>query len=154
MSDERVKGMIEILKTDSISKKAIEGVTFELRDEAGKTLATLVTDKKGYAKTDLLDICTYDESGNYKEDITYYVVETKAAEGYILDEKPHKVQIKYDGSAKENEVYTLQLENKPENEKLPQTGGNYHPWMFLLAGGALIGAGIYFYRRKQKMNKQ
>lgn len=154
MSDERVKGMIEILKTDSVSKKAIKGVTFELRDEDGKTLATLVTDKKGYAKTDLLDICTYDESGNYKEDITYYVVETKAAEGYILDEKPHKVQIKYDGSAKENVVYTLQLENKPENEKLPQTGGNYHPWMFLLAGGALIGAGIYLYRRKQKMNKQ
>lgn len=153
MSDERVKGMIEIWKTDSISKKAIEGVTFELRDEDGKTLATLVTDKKGYAKTDLLDICTYDENGNYKEDITYFVVETKAAEGYILDEKAQKVQIKYDGSAKENVVYTLQLENKPKNEKLPQTGGNYHAGMFLLAGGVMIGAGIYFYRRKRKINK-
>ena len=67
-----------------------------------------------------------------------------------MDKTPHKVQIKYDGSAKENVTYTLKLENKPENEKLPQTGGNYHAWMFVLAGGALIGTGIWFYRRKRK----
>lgn len=154
MSDERVKGKIAIYKTDSVTKAPLEGVTFELRDKDGKKLAELVTDKKGYAETELLDICTYDEEGNFKEDIPYYVVETKAAEGYITDDTPHEVVLRYEDSTKEPVVYTLELENTPEKaEKLPQTGGNYRPWIFGLAGGALIGAGVYLHRRRKKRTR-
>ena len=59
-------------------------------------LAKLITDKKGYAKTDLLDIGTYDEEGNFEKDIPYYVVETKAAKGYVIDTTPHEVLLQYD----------------------------------------------------------
>ena len=150
MSDERVKGKILIYKTDSKTGKPIKGVEFELRDKTGKVLAKLTTDKLGYAETELLDICTYDEAGNFKEDIPYYIVETKAADGYILDDTPHEVLLQYDDSATETVVYTLKLKNKPNKPRLPQTGGNYHPWMIALAGGALAGAGVYFYRRKRR----
>lgn len=150
MSDERVKGAVEIYKTDSKTKSPIKGVEFELRNKDGKVLAKLITDKKGYAKTDLLDIGTYDEEGNFEKDIPYYVVETKAAKGYVLDTTPHEVLLQYDDSAVENVVYTLKLKNKPEKPKLPQTGGGYKPWMFGVAGGLLIGAGIYLNRRRKR----
>lgn len=150
MSDERVKGAIEIYKTDSKTKSPIKGVEFELRNKDGKVLAKLTTDKKGYAKTDLLDIGTYDEEGNFEKDIPYYVVETKAAKGYVIDTTPHEVLLQYDDSAVENVVYTLKLKNKPEKPKLPQTGGGYKPWMFGVAGGLLIGAGIYLNRRRKR----
>ena len=150
MSDERVKGAVEIYKTDSKTKSPIKGVEFELRNKDGKVLAKLITDKEGYAKTDLLDIGTYDEEGNFEKDIPYYVVETKAAKGYVIDTTPHEVLLQYDDSAVENVVYTLKLKNKPEKPKLPQTGGGYKPWMFGVAGGLLIGAGIYLNRRRKR----
>ena len=150
MSDERVKGAVEIYKTDSETKSPIKGVEFELRNKDGKVLAKLITDKKGYAKTDLLDIGTYDEEGNFEKDIPYYVVETKAAKGYVIDTTPHEVLLQYDDSAVENVVYTLKLKNKPEKPKLPQTGGDYKPWLFGVAGGFLVGAGIYLNRRRKR----
>lgn len=150
MSDERVKGAIKIYKTDSKTKSPIKEVEFELRNKDGKVLAKLITDKKGYAKTDLLDIGTYDEEGNFEKDIPYYVVETKAAKGYVIDTTPHEVLLQYDDSAVENVVYTLKLKNKPEKPKLPQTGGDYKPWLFGVAGGFLVGAGIYLNRRRKR----
>lgn len=153
MSDERVKGKIQLYKTDSKTGKPIKGVEFELRDKSGRVLAKLTTDKVGYAETELLDICTYDKAGNFKEDIPYYIVETKAADGYILDDTPHEVLLQYDDSATETVVYTLKLKNKPNKPRLPQTGGNYHPWMIALAGGVLIVAGVYLYRRKRRMGR-
>ncbi len=154
MSDERVKGKIAIYKTCSKTKKPLKGVTFELRNKERKKLDTLVTDKTGYAETGLLDICTYHEDGSFEKDISYYIVETKAAEGYILDDTPHEVFLQYDDSAAETVVYTLKLKNKPNKPKLPQTGGNYHPWMFAALGGACIAGGLLYGRkRKRKMRK-
>lgn len=150
MVDERVKGRIEIYKSNDENGKPIKGVEFELRDENGKVLQTLVTDKLGYAQTDLLDICTYNEDGSYNADIKYYIVETKAAKGYILDDTVHEVVIKYDGCATETVHYQLIVTNKPKEPKLPQTGGNYNPFLFGLAGGALIGIGWYFVNRRKK----
>lgn len=151
MNDERIKGCIEIYKTDKSTKKPIEGVEFELRDADGKVIATLVTDKDGYAKTELLDIATYNEDGSYKEDIHYFVVESKTANGYILDKKVHDIVLKYADEAPEVVVYQLNVKNKPEKTPLPQTGGNYNSWVFLLVGGAVITGGlVYFRKRKRK----
>ena len=150
MTDERVKGRIEIFKTDSETKKPIKGVEFELRDEKGKVLDTLVTDKTGYATTEELDICTYKEDGSYDADIKYYIVETKAAKGYVLDDTVHEVVLQYDDSAVETITYQLNLTNKPKEPKLPQTGGNYNPFLFGIAGGALIGFGLYYIKRRKK----
>lgn len=150
MYDERVKGKIVIYKTSSKSKEPLKGVTFELRNKDGKKLDTLVTDKAGYAETKLLDICTYNEDGSFGEDIPYYIVETKTADGYILDDTPHEVLLQYDDSATETIIYTLKLKNKPSKPRLPQTGGNYHSWMYGVAGGTLIGAGLYLCRRRKR----
>lgn len=154
MTDERVKGKIALHKTCSKTGKPLKGVTFELRDKKGKKLETLVTDKTGYAETGLLDICTYNKDGSFGEDIPYYIVETKAADGYILDDTPHEVLLQYDDSATETVVYTLKLKNKPQKPKLPQTGGNYHPWMFIALGGAcIVGGVLYGRKRKRKVRK-
>lgn len=150
MTDERVKGKIALYKSCSKTKKPLKGVTFELRDKKGKKLETLVTDKTGYAETGLLDICTYNKDGSFGEDIPYYIVETKAADGYILDGTPHEVLLQYDDSATEMVVYTLKLKNKPEKPKLPQTGGNYHPWMFIALGGACIAGGVVYGRKRRR----
>ena len=150
MSDERVKGQIQIFKTCSKTKKPLAGVEFELRDKDDKVLAKLVTDKVGYAETEMLDVCTYDENGNAVSDIPYYIVETKAAEGYVLDDTKYECILHYEGDVRTHLIYKLELKNKPEKPKLPQTGGNYHAWLFGALGGMCIGAGIYVYRRRRK----
>ena len=78
MTDERVKGFIEIYKTDSETKKSLAGAEFEIRDKKGKVVEKLVTDKKGHARSGELDICTYKKNGDFDKDIPYIVVETKA----------------------------------------------------------------------------
>lgn len=149
MVDERVKGFIEIHKICSETKKPIGGVSFELQNKEGKVLAVLKTDKKGYAKTELLDICTYKKDGSYDKDIPYYIVESKTAKGYILDRTKHEVFLQYDDSATEPVGYTLTVKNKPDHP-LPQTGGDYRPWLFALGGALLAGAGVVIYRRRRR----
>ena len=144
-----MKGFIEIYKICSETKKPIEGVSFELQNKEGKVLAVLKTDKKGYAKTELLDICTYKKDGSYDKDIPYYIVESKMAKGYILDRTKHEVFLQYDDSATEPVGYTLTVKNKPDHP-LPQTGGDYRPWLFALGGALLAGAGVVIYRRRRR----
>lgn len=121
----------------------------------GKVLDTLTTDKNGHAESKELPICTYNEDGSFKEDIHYTVVETKAADGYILDETAHDVTLRYDDNAPDVVVTTLKLINVPTEPKLPQTGDNANPLLYLGIGAlALItGVGVGLRGRKKK-NKQ
>ena len=121
----------------------------------GKVLDTLTTDKNGHAESKELPICTYNEDGTFKEDIHYTVVETKAADGYILDETAHDVTLRYDDNAPDVVVTTLKLVNVPTEPKLPQTGDNANPLLYLGIGAlALItGVGVGLRGRKKK-NKQ
>ena len=155
MKDEQVVGKIVIEKTDKVTGKPIEGVVFEVRDKDGKVLDTLTTDKNGHAESKELTICTYNEDGTFKEDIHYTVVETKAADGYILDETAHDVTLRYDDNAPDVVVATLKLANVPTEPKLPQTGDNANPLLYLGIGAlALItGVGVGLRGRKKK-NKQ
>ena len=155
MKDEQAVGKIVIEKTDKVTGKPIEGVVFEVRDKDGKVLDTLTTDKNGHAESKELPICTYNEDGTFKEDIHYTVVETKAADGYILDETAHDVTLRYDDNAPDVVVATLKLVNVPTEPKLPQTGDNANPLLYLGIGAlALItGVGVGLRGRKKK-NKQ
>lgn len=150
MVDERVKGRIEIEKISSADKKPLEGVTFEICDKDGKVLQTVKTDKKGHAESELLDICTYNEDGSFGEDIHYFVVETKTADGFILDDTVHEVVLQYDDDAPEVVVYQLKVKNKPKNPPLTQTGGNMNPWTFVGFGTGIVIAGIIVYFRRRK----
>lgn len=91
--------------------------------------------------------------GSYKEDIHYFVVETKAAAGYILDDTKHDVVFKSDGKNKDSIVYTLDLTNKPDKPDLPQTGDDFNPWIFAGIGLSSIALGMFLFIRKRKEGK-
>ena len=180
VTNERQKVQITVTKTDSETKEALEGAVFGLfakedivnkdgkvivkadtqiertvTGKDGKVLDTLTTDKNGHAESKELPICTYNDDGSFKEDIHYTVVETKAADGYILDETAHDVTLRYDDNAPDVVVTTLKLINVPTEPKLPQTGDNANPLLYLGIGAlALItGVGVGLRGRKKK-NKQ
>lgn len=97
--DERIKGNLEIVKTDSRSKKALEGVTFEIKClegfDKGKTW-TKVTDKDGKIKLENLFFGKYTAT------------ETKTLEGYVLDSTPIPFSIEENGK-----TITKEMTNKP-----------------------------------------
>jgi len=149
MKDEAAKGKIIINKTDADTGKALAGVEFEIRDADGDVLETLVTDQDGHAESGEFAIGTF-KDGKLVEAIKYYVVETKTADGYLLDATPHEVTFEWkDGTVPVIEV-TLDLTNKPTESTLPKTGDNSHP--FVYAGLGLVSAllGIFLILRKKK----
>lgn len=139
MVDEIVKGKLVLVKTDEITGKGIEGVEFELRDKDGNVIETLITDKDGRAESKELDIAFF-ENGAYKEDIKYYVVETKAAPGYIANETVHEVVFRYEKEAPEVVIYELSVTNKPIVPDSPKTGDDSNP--FVYAGICVAGLGL------------
>ena len=152
MKDEEVVGKIIIEKMDSDTKKPIAGVEFEIRVKDGKVIEKLITDKNGHAESKELPICIYNNDGSFKEDIHYYVVETKAAEGYILDETVHDVILQYDDNLQDCVVYTLELTNKLTQPRLPQTGDDFNPWMWDGFGVTLIVlAAVILLKKKRNM---
>lgn len=99
------KIQIEIQKVDSETDKgeaqgaaALKGAEYEVRDQAGNVVETLITDKKGYAKTKELPL------GNYT------VKETKVSNGYLLDEKEYP--IKGEAKDEENRVFLYKTKSK------------------------------------------
>lgn len=152
MTDEQTVGKIIIEKTDEANGDPIADVVFEIRDKDGNVLDTLITDKDGYAKSRELPICTYCEDGSYQKNIHYTVVETKAAEGYILDETAHDVVLTYEGQALEYVEAVLKLTNMPTEPKLPQTGGSDNVLLYfgIGAGMLLAGLGIGLYGKKKR----
>jgi LPXTG-motif cell wall-anchored protein len=154
MCDERVLGKINIVKTDKSTKKPLAGVEFEIRDEDGNVVATLTTDSDGKAVTEPLSIASYNEDGTFNKDLHYYVVETKALDGYVLDDTKHDIVLQYDDDAPEYVEYTLKVTNTPKKKKLPQTGGGFNPWIFAGMGiGVLAGTGVYYFRRRKRFPK-
>ena len=150
MKDELVNGKIIIEKTDEYTKKGIAGVEFEIRDKDGNVIETLVTDKNGHAESGELPIGVF-KDGAFVEDIKDYVVETKAAEGYILDETVHEVVLQYDDAAPEVVTYTLNITNKTTEPKLPQTGDDFNPWLYGMLGlsALAVGAVAFFGKKKE-----
>ncbi|PEL40407.1 SpaA isopeptide-forming pilin-related protein [Bacillus wiedmannii] len=90
------KGSLEIIKVDKDSQKALEGVVFEVQDEAGTVVKELTTDKNGKAKVADLPV------GKYK------LVEKESLPGYKKLTEPVSFEIKK-GMI---EVLSLKIENE------------------------------------------
>ena len=92
----------------------MKGVEFELRDSDGKVLEKLVTDAAGHAESGLYEIATY-KNGEFGDPIKYYLVETKALDGYTLDTTQHEI------------VFCISSSVFPKNrkEKFPTLGMGY-----------------------------
>lgn len=95
MVDEEVKGQIVINKTDKETGNKLAGAKFEIRDEDGNVIETLITDENGYAKSGLIAFGIYDANGTYKGSMKYTVVEVAAPSGYELDKTPVEVTFEY-----------------------------------------------------------
>ena len=71
------------------------------------------------------------------------------ADGYILDETAHDVVLRYNDNAPDVVVTTLKLANVPTEPKLPQTGDNANPLLYLGIGALALIAGIGIKRKKR-----
>ncbi|MED4682669.1 SpaA isopeptide-forming pilin-related protein, partial [Bacillus mycoides] len=90
------KGSVEIIKVDKDSQKALEGVVFEVQDEAGKVIKKVTTDKNGKAKIADLSV------GKYK------LVEVESLPDYKKLTEPVSFEIKKGMT----EVLSLKVENE------------------------------------------
>ena len=153
MKDEQAVGRIIINKTDSVTGSPIEGVVFEIRDKDGKLLDTLTTDKNGYAESKLLPICTYNKDGSYKEDIHYTVIETKAANGYILDEASYDVVLKYSDNAPVCIEETVKLTNTPKPD-IPKTGDTGNVYRYALLALISLAVMVSLVMAKKSRNQK
>ena len=121
--DEIAKGKIRITKTDKETNKPIpagaeftvtaaEDITTPdgtIRTEKGTVVATLTTDEKGKAETDKLYLGRY------------VVKETKAPEGYLLNEKEFEVTLTYKDQTTEIIYGDVTVPDQPAKGKIRVT---------------------------------
>lgn len=158
MEDERAMGQLVIVKTDTDSKAALEGVEFVLLEkETGKEVGRLKTGKDGKAVSELLPIGTY-ENGVFKEPITYVLKETATLKGYEKTEEEWEIVFTYQN----DKTPVIEVVKEIQNKKIPETPGTVKPgpktgddtnWFLpLLALGVSAGmvADLLYYRKRHK----
>ncbi|MCX0365611.1 hypothetical protein LI063_15855, partial [Clostridium perfringens] len=97
-----IKGKVAVKKTDSeIADLNLEGAEFTIYDNNKNIVATITTNKDGYAESEPL---------NYG---TYTMQETKAPKGYLLSNKVWDINITEDGK-----VYSYDITNDVKKGKL------------------------------------
>ena len=85
-TNEKKKGQIRIIKVDLDDNEVLlEGVKFDILDEKGNIVDTIITDDKGEATTKRLPI-----------DQKYTAVEKETKKEYVLTEETQKVELKQD----------------------------------------------------------
>lgn len=94
--NEKRKGQLKIIKVDMDDNEVLlKDVKFEIKDESGNTVETLVTDENGEATTKPLAI-----------DQKYTVVETETQKEYVLTEETKTIELT------EDEIKTITFENE------------------------------------------
>ena len=141
--------------SDGNSCYSLDGAEISIYSDADCTdlLDTLTTDKNGYAESKLLPICTYNKDGSYKEDIHYTVIETKAANGYILDETSYDVVLKYSDNAPVCIEETVKLTNTPKPD-IPKTGDTSNVYRYALLALISLAVMVSLVMAKKSRNQK
>lgn len=151
-SESKVKVYTYELKITKTGEKdvALSGVEFELyaADKTTKIGETYTTDENGVITIKGLDAGTY------------YLKETKTADGYILPTEMIKVEISdsdKDGKLDDNDSGTLEITvtNSKGDYNLPQTGG-IGTWVFTGVGVCLMLGAVallFVYKKKSAQSK-
>ncbi|UQF71494.1 SpaA isopeptide-forming pilin-related protein [Vagococcus lutrae] len=163
------KGAVEVIKYDDKDhEKLLAGAEFKVLNKDDEEVGQIVTDKTGHGFLSGLSF------GDYT------VIETKAPEGYVMDDTPHPVKIV---EGQETNMVSIEIENtilvpplkpnpepnieskpnpqtnihsKPSNNKektkvLPQTNERNKNIIYIISGLMVIG--IVVYSLKKKKNK-
>ncbi|GKZ08612.1 hypothetical protein ANS015_34950 [Paraclostridium bifermentans] len=112
VSDDKIIGKIEITKIDSKdAKKFLPGTEFTVFDKNGKEVSKAVTDKYGKV---VFDNLVYGE---------YTYQETKAPEGYVIDNTKHAFKIETDKQVVSQTVTNGKIKGKLEITKTDSKDG-------------------------------
>lgn len=148
MQDHHPMGRLILEKTDQETGEGLKGAVFELRSEEGEVLEKLETDQDGRAESSLLETALYEE-GAFQEEITYFLEEIQAPEGYEKEEKIREITFQYeDGKTKEIQR-TEEIKNRrtpiPQGDT-PRTGDRtgIEFWMGLAGAGGALGGLLLF----------
>jgi len=128
-------GNITVIKLDGDDENVLlPGAEFELRDEDGNVVQTGTTDSNGQLTFAEVDYGTY------------YIVETKAPDGYSLPSNP--IEVVVDG---DNQNVTVEVNNYKSDWHLPRTGG-IGTVPFTIVGLLIMASAVYLYvRRRNQM---
>ncbi|MGU8550538.1 SpaA isopeptide-forming pilin-related protein [Clostridium perfringens] len=116
-----IKGKVAVRKTDSeIADLNLEGAEFTIYDNNKNSVATITTNKDGYAESEPL---------NYGH---YTMQETKAPKGYLLSNKVWDINITEDGKVYSYDITNDVIKGKlqivkvdSENEEKPVEGAGF-----------------------------
>ena len=126
LENELKKSLIKVIKVDADNNKIrIEGAKFEIYDESGNIIETIVTDKNGEAKVMGLPV-------NRK----YTIKEVETAKEYMLSNDIVTIELK------ENEIKNITFKNKRKQvakQTLPRTGlPNYNLFWLAISIGCVV----------------
>ena len=94
--NEKRKGQLRVIKVDKDNNEVLlEGVTFDILDESGNIVDTVITDANGEAITKELPI-----------DSEYTVIERETKKDYVLTDETKTLELK------EDEITSIQFENE------------------------------------------
>lgn len=110
LENRHAMGQVTIHKMDE-GDDPLEGVEFEIRDSKGNVLETLATDKDGFAQSGLLPVGKY-EDGELKEYYTYYLAETRARDGMVMDDAVREFYFSSDDRTEEVIIKNFDFVNK------------------------------------------
>ena len=125
IENEMKKSQIKVIKVDADNNQIrIQGAKFEIYDETGNVIKTIVTNHNGEAKVEGLPI-------NKK----YRIKEIETAKEYILSNDEVTIELK------ENEIKNVTFRNKRKQtiSKLPRTGlVNYNFILLVISFGSIL----------------
>lgn len=111
--NKQIKGNVQLLKVDAEHpEKKVAGVTFQLKNSAGKVISEHTTDENGLIKVENIPFGSY----------TF--VESKAKEGYVLSQEPIPFQITEQGQTIELEAKNQLIYGELELTKIDVADGN------------------------------